>query len=912
MKKQITVIMLALVCCLAVILCACTPDTPTEHVCQHICPECHKCLSDCDDPVCKDKCQGHQAPEHKCQHVCPECGKCTSDCQDPKCEAKCPKHVKVTKINVNTDDENDGTLASPRSITIAQGNSAEIVYNVQPRDAENKTLQWTVGTIADGVFRKAEAAKITVADNGSKITITVAADAATAVIEGKTTDGSDITVYITVEVTIYTPVTAITVGNLKPVDNADYNYELVTLEDTNWDMTDGTAPRGSKLLAGEVFGGLQAPRNLTYYANVRNIGLSVVPAEATNPDITVSYSVEGVVTIDTAGNITVLGAGETIVTIASAGETDVVTKIKVTVKEALYRGIEKSVYQAAEEAVNVGGGWNLDADHATEKQFSRYDDWHLVMVHSNNLRTVDNEDGNQKIFYMGETSRPYGICIENNVFKSSGADLTLAAGMMWAKLTVPASAITFNVKVSNNGSQPNGEYRVIFVDENGNVTALCDWKGFSKLNDESTQKLTVPEAIKGVKGAMVIEHRLTKNDVNAEFGIKNINFEGQVNVTSVVFDNDNAAYKQGERSFTITAKVRPENATNDKVTYAMAEGSAAGVTVDANGVVTVTAEALGEYRIIASAVADATKTATFTLTITADEIEVNEWTGVNQITQGVSDVKWSYINGGHDDGVGEGADLSIRDNLTYAALELADRKVKDSSFILTFGARTFVRDLGELYPKFVVYVIEGDSRTLIKGIGQTEDYFYVESDIALYCSYDLSAYIGKNVTIQIGIIQGAHGVVQSIKFTGNETNVKTWKDKTAILNADADPWTVTGAWNAGPSEGVDLNGKDSYISNQFVIGAHNAKFTFGGRIFKGQEGDKGFPQVKLVVVVGGAETVVKPIGSDSETITLNGDNVVQTSYDLSAFIGKSVEIRLVCTTEVYHCVIAGISMSSVA
>ena len=411
---------------------------------------------------------------------------------------------------------------------------------------------------------------------------------------------------------------------------------------------------------------------------------------------------------------------------------------------------------------------------------------------------------------------------------------------------------------------------------------------------------------------MVIEHRLTKNDVNAEFGIKNINFEGQVNVTSVVFDNDNAAYKQGERSFTITAKVRPENATNDKVTYAMAEGSAAGVTVDANGVVTVTAEALGEYRIIASAVADATKTATFTLTITADEIEVNEWTGVNQITQGVSDVKWSYINGGHDDGVGEGADLSIRDNLTYAALELADRKVKDSSFILTFGARTFVRDLGELYPKFVVYVIEGDSRTLIKGIGQTEDYFYVESDIALYCSYDLSAYIGKNVTIQIGIIQGAHGVVQSIKFTGNETNVKTWKDKTAILNADADPWTVTGAWNAGPSEGVDLNGKDSYISNQFVIGAHNAKFTFGGRIFKGQEGDKGFPQVKLVVVVGGAETVVKPIGSDSETITLNGDNVVQTSYDLSAFIGKSVEIRLVCTTEVYHCVIAGISMSSVA
>ncbi len=909
MKKQILVIMLALVCCLAVALCACTPQD-TQHVCQDKCSTCGKCTSDCTDPVCSDKCPGHEAPAHVCEDVCPECNKCTSDCTDPVCQEKCKGHIKVTKVNVNTDDENDGTISSPRSITIAQGNSAEITYNVQPRDAEKKTLQWTVGTITDGAFVKADSDKISVVDSGSKITISVAADATTMVIEGKTTDGSNIVVYITVDVTIYNPVTAITVANLKPVENDDYDYELVTLEDTNWDMTDGISPRGQDILDGKAYGGLQIPRNLTYYANVRNIGLSVAPDDATDKDVKFTYSKEGIVSIDSAGNISVLAAGETIVTISSVSEENVVAKIKVTVKESLYRGIEKSVYAAAADAANVAGGWNLDDAHGTEKQFSRYDDWHLVMVHSNYTRKTEGVDANQKIFYMGESTRPYGICIENNVTKESGADLTLSAGMMWAKLTVPQSAITFNVKLSNNGSQPNGQYRVVFVDETGNVTALSDWQGFSKLNDESTQKFVVPDAIKGVKGAMVIEHRLAKNDVNAEFGIKNINFEGQVDVSSVVFENNSASYKQGERTFKISAKVKPDNATNDKVTYAMAEGSAAGVSVDTNGNVTVTAEALGEYTIVASAVADATKTANFTLTITADEIEVNEWNGKTAITSGVSDVKWTFINDGHDDGVGEGADLSIRNGVSYAALQLENRKVKSSSFILTFGARVFKRD-GETYPKFVVKVIEGENETLIRGIGQTEDYFYVESEATLYCSYDLSAYIGKTVNIQIGITEGTHAVVQVIKFTGNETAVTEWKNKTAILDTESDAWTINGSADTGVGEGADIKETDSYLSNSFVIGAnYNASFTYKARVF--HRDNETYPDIKVVVVVDGVETIVKANGQSEDTVHVDTDAEQTFTYDLSAFAGKNVEIRIQLANNATHCVITSISMGAVA
>lgn len=914
MKKQLT-ILLTVICCLAVLLCACTPQA-IEHKCQHVCSQCSKCMSDCTDEACKDKCPGHQAAAHQCEHVCEVCGNCTSECSDSVCAQKCAGHIKVTEIVVNTDDENEGTLASPRSITVVQGNSASATYNVKPKDAENKAFVWTFGTIDDGVFTKVETDKLTLTDSGSKLTIAAAADATSMALEGKAADGSGVVVYIIVNVQEYHPVTAITATGLKAAEDKEWDYELLTAQYTSWDMTDGILQRGQQLLDGEIFARLQAPHNLTYYGNIRNIGLTIAPENASEKDVEIKYSQDGVVTIDASGNISVVGAGETIVTITSVSEADVAIKIKVTVAESLYRGITMDAYNQAEVAANIAGGWDLDADHATDKQNSRYDDWHLVMVHSNDARgTVDSEDGNQKIFYMGESTRPYGICLENNVTTGSGADLTLSASMMWAKVTIPDGAITFNVKIGNNNDKTYGQYRVVFVAEDGTATVLSDgWQGFTGANEESTQKFAIPAEIIGKTGAMVIEHRLSVNDKNAELGIKVLKFEGQVNVSSVVFENATATYKQGERTFTIKANVKPDNATNDKVTYAMAADSADGVSIDANsGVVTVSASAIGEYRIIASAVADVTKTAEFVLTITADEIEVNKWSNKSEILDGVSDVKWYFINEGCDAGVGEGADLSIRNGgVTYAAIQLDARKIKNSSFILKFGARVFVRD-GETYPKFVVKVSEnGTDWTLIKGIGQTEDWFYVDTDETQYCSYDLSAYIGKTVSIQIGITEGTHAVVQNIEFFGNEENITAWANKAAILNVDADAWEVNGTWNTGAGEGVDLQGEGAYAYNKFVIGSYNASITFGGRIFIGQEGEKGNPDVKLVVVCDEVEMVITANGSESDTITLNSDNVTSYTYDLSQFIGKEVEIRIVCVKEVYHCVIANIAMGAIA
>lgn len=112
MKRKSLVILLAIVCCMTVVLCACTDNNVDEkHVCKHVCQQCGGCTSDCTDAECANKCPGHNTPDptptpkHECDHVCPDCGKCTSECTDPVCADKCKGHIKVAEILVNTDDE---------------------------------------------------------------------------------------------------------------------------------------------------------------------------------------------------------------------------------------------------------------------------------------------------------------------------------------------------------------------------------------------------------------------------------------------------------------------------------------------------------------------------------------------------------------------------------------------------------------------------------------------------------------------------------------------------------------------------------------------------------------------------------------------------------------------------------------
>ena len=807
----------------------------------------------------------------------------------------------VTGITVSTDDdEGDGSLENPFTLKLAQGNSLELSYAVRPADATDKSFTWTAGTIGDGKFTAADNTGLTFEDNGMRLTVRASAEAVSAAVMGTANDGSGVSVYLNVVVETYTPVTGITSDRLVVSEDAEFDYIFVTALGTKWDMSGEMLARRNELINGQIFGGKQAPRNLTYWPNLYNFGLTVTPADATNPAVVVSYSDDSVFHMDVDGTWNALKAGETILTVSSYTEKDVSVKIKVVVLDSLYTGILKEEY--ANTTVSDKDSWDLDTDHALPAQDARYDDWHLVMVQTNQKRGETGADNNQKIFYMGTGDRPYGICLENNVGANSGGSLLTASSLMWAKVSIPAGAVTFNVKISNN-DKVHGQYRVLFVSEDGTQTVLTDgWQGFAGPISESIQKLVLPDAIKGQTGAMVIEHRVTEYDNNAELQVKVMKFEGQVGVTGVNLSKSEGTYKPGQ-SFTLGASVSPNNATNDKIRFAMKEGSAdLGVTVDpVTGAVTIAENtAAGTYYILAISEENAAIFATYTLTVTADEIEVNRWNGKSEILDGVQDIKWSIV-GDWDSGVGEGADLRMGGG-DWSALKLSDRTIKNNAYILTFGARVFHRD-GETYPKFVVKV----NGTVIRGIGQTEDWFYVDTDETQYCSYDLSAYVGQTVTVEIGIIQGTHAVVQVISFTGTSAN--KWENKAELLDEQFDPWILTGNWDAGVGEGFDIKNTGSMISNTFVIGkAYNSRFSFKARVFH-RDGET-YPDIKVLVRVGDGEPVlIRAIGSDSDTVHVDTDDLQEFTYDLSAFAGQEVTVSIVLDNDATHCVIASVSMT---
>ena len=843
-----------------------------------------------EDYVC-DKCEAKLERPHtehvdaNEDYVCDECG---AELERPQP----PVVVPVKNIIVSTDDENgEGTIENPFKVNLAQGNSIELSYVVQPKDATDKTFNWSIADEGTGISFE---------DNGTRLTIIASDDATSALVKGEANDGSGVSVYLSVIVEKYTPVSAITSSTLLAAESEEYDYVLLTALGTKWDMGAGMLSRGEELLNGQIFGGSQAPRNLIYMPTLQNFGIQVAPSDATNSAVIISYSAEGIIRVDVDGTWTTVGAGETIVTVASYSEPDVAMKIKVVVQDSLYRGILKSEYD--ETPVSVLNSWDLDADHNTAAQFARYDDWHLVMVHTNMSRGQIGIDNNQKIFYMGQANRPYGICLENNVDSKSGGSLTDAASLMWAKLAIPETASTFNVKIGNN-DKVHGQYRVLWVKEDGTTVELTNgWIGFVSGPSESTQKLEIPAEIKGTTGAMVIEHRVTEYDNNAELQIKVMKFEGYNPVQRVELSKAAGTYKPGQM-FKLSASVKPDNATNDGIIYFVDDETAAlGIAVDEKGNVTIGENVPGgKYMIYAAAAENTEIKAAFELTVTVEEIVPNKWEGKSDILNGVQGVKWEVV-GNIDMGVGEGADINTNGGLSWSSLKLDDKKITSNSFMLKFGARVFHRD-GETYPKFVIKV----NGEVVRGVGQTEDWFYVDTDATQYCSYDLSKWMGQRVTVEIGITQGTHAVVQYIEFFGTDAK-RVWENKSELQDANGDPWQHEGQVDAGVGEGYDIRGTGSYIYNTFLIGAgYNSQFTFGARVF--HRNGETYPDIAVMVMdKDGNEHLIRAIGVDTDSVHVDTDAIQHFTYDLAQFAGQEVTVAIGLMNNATHCVITDIKM----
>ena len=321
----------------------------------------------------------------------------------------------------------------------------------------------------------------------------------------------------------------------------------------------------------------------------------------------------------------------------------------------------------------------------------------------------------------------------------------------------------------------------------------------------------------------------------------------------------------------------------------------------------------GEYKVVATSVADANVKGEFVVNVEPDPVEIPDptvWSNKGAILE-----DW-VVNGAWHEGVGEGVDLHVDGLNGWSSIVLDEREIKNVSYILTMGARVFVRG-GETNPRFVVKVTtDKGNEYIIRAIGANEDYVELDTTNSKYdspnhYSYDLSQFIGMTVKVEIGVTQGTHSVITDLRFDGTPDTifgVKGQQGKKSMILGDG-MWVIVGDQDAGVGEGADIKGSGSYLKNTFTIGAYyNNLLTFQGRVF--HRSGETYPEVVLIVVDGGQEVVVRAMGAETDYVYFDQDNLATFTYDLSQFVGKTVEVRLALQNAATHCVITYIGLTA--
>lgn len=140
-------------------------------------------------------------------------------------------------------------------------------------------------------------------------------------------------------------------------------------------------------------------------------------------------------------------------------------------------------------------------------------------------------------------------------------------------------------------------------------------------------------------------------------------------------------------------------------------------------------------------------------------------------------------------------------------------------------------------------------------------------------------------------------------------NVTSWANKDAILDTYTG-WSVSGSIDSGVGEGADLNSGGSYLSKTVTLKDLDT-LTLGARVFV--RGGETNPILYVAVVVDGSPVrlLEKTAGTDTvelDTTDPKYDSRQPYSYDLSAYAGQTVEIRI-GIDQGTHCVITDVALS---
>ncbi len=324
------------------------------------------------------------------------------------------------------------------------------------------------------------------------------------------------------------------------------------------------------------------------------LAATVKPDNATNKTVSWSSSNASVASVDASGKVSAVAEGTATIT-AKAGDKTATCSVTVTKKVV---AVESVTLDKSSLELNEGETATLTAtvkpDNASDK----------TVTWSSSKTSVATVDANGKVTAVAEgtatitakagdktatcsvTVKKNTVAVESVTLDKSSLELTEGETATLTATVKPDNATNKTVTWTSSSSS------IATVDQNGKITAVS----------EGTATITAKAGDKTASCTVTVKKKV-------------------VAVESVTLDKSSLELTEGETA-TLTASVKPDNATNKTVTWSSSNQSVA--TVDQNGTVTAVAE--GNTTITAKA---GDKTATCTVTVKKNGMNAGDPEGFN-------------------------------------------------------------------------------------------------------------------------------------------------------------------------------------------------------------------------------------------------------------------------------------------
>lgn len=789
-----------------------------------------------------------------------------------KADDNCEIHVKG--IWINSYKQAESVTLAESSATVGQSGTYTIVPTVAPEDASYKTVSYTVLSTPEG-----GEGKVTVGADG---VVTVAADAPVGEYKIKvtSTDNAEASAEFTLTVEQYVPLTEF-VGSLY-------------------------------LMGREIVYDTQSLSGATIRATVDANGIYTDPSVelrfaynegASRTSYQIALNADGIVSVSGA-TLSFVGAGTVVVTVTPDDNPDLAFSFTVVVSafdqsSSLIPGTNVTSTVAAMLGADKTSAWS---DAEAMKRFT--------------YNTVDKRHSNAKWAYDGDA-----IQFESHVVEANSPN-PVNIGYNYISVAQDAKYLTFMLRGHSddrNLESSNVRVRVAYLSgDSWTVDTLLDWTTIASRWKQSEEWYTIAldaSAYAG-KDVLVIFEAVGGLQNNGNYPAGSDSAAGgylylrNIALTSALPENAIVA-SAGEIPDTYsTYRMYTNGSLTAQGWTSSANGASGSYTDGVYAPLVLTYSGSLEEKVTLSLT-----TATFySHDVAGTLLPWGVFPALNNSQNGnillsSSDEKVFTVTDGVLTPVANGeAKLIVKalaygSEETYITFEVTVRiAAVDNS--VTANVSSVTIEAGKSC-KLDYYTVPADSEVTFSVTapeGATGDMYKVEGGV--FTASD-NALLGAYV-VKVALKENA-GVYCEI--TVNVTKVTSWMNKDAILDSNTG-WSVHGSIDQGVGEGADLNAGGSYLYRTINLTGLNT-FTVNARVFV--RGGEVNPVMYVSVVSEGTETRIRADGAAADTVTLDTsdpkyDTPQAYVYDLSAYAGKTVEIRI-GIDQGTHCVITGASLA---